>query len=179
VKYHDFVDVFSKQKANKLAPHRPYDLKIDIDKGTHPPLGPIYPLSQPELSAIHEFLDEHLYIGFIRPTKSLYGAPVFFIKKKDGSLKLCMDFHGLNAITQKDKYPLPLITDLLDAPHAAHIYTNIDLKSLMVKNVPLILILLNIWDSWWGLMGSKCIQPKSKLSWTGLDLTRLKTLSLS
>jgi hypothetical protein len=82
-KYHDFMDVFSKQKANKLAPHRSYDLKIDIDEGTHPPLGPIYPLSQSELSAVCEFLDEHLSIGFIRPTKSLYGAPVLFVKKKD------------------------------------------------------------------------------------------------
>jgi hypothetical protein len=128
VKYHDFTDVFSKQKADKLAPHRSYDLKIDIDEGTHPPLGPIYPLSQSELSTVHEFLDEHLSTGFIRPTKSPYRAPVLFIKKKDGSLRLCMDFCGLNAITQKDKYPLPLITDLLDAPRAACIYTKIDLK---------------------------------------------------
>jgi hypothetical protein len=99
VKYHDFADVFSKQKANKLAPHRHYDLKIDIDKGTHPPLGLIYTLSQSELSAVREFLDEHSSIRFIRPTKSPYGAPVLFIKKKDGSLRLCMDFCGLNAIT--------------------------------------------------------------------------------
>jgi hypothetical protein len=127
-KYHDFADVFSKQKANKLAPHRSYDLKIDIDKGTYPPLVPIYPLSQSELSAVREFLDEHLSIGFIRPTKSLYGAPVLFVKKKDSSLRLCVDFRGLNAITRKDKYPLPLITDLLDAPHTARIYTKIDLK---------------------------------------------------
>jgi hypothetical protein len=127
-KYHDFMDIFSKQKANKLAPHRPYDLKININEGTHPPLGLIYPLSQSELSAIHEFLDEHLSIGFIRPTKSPYRAPVLFIKKKDSSLRLCVDFCSLNAITQKDKYPLLLITDLLDAPRVACIYTKIDLK---------------------------------------------------
>jgi hypothetical protein len=81
-----------------------------------------------ELTAIGEFLDKHLSIGFIRLTKSPYGAPVLFIKKKDGSLRLCVDFHGLNAITQKDKYPLPLITDLPDTPRAAQIYTKIDLK---------------------------------------------------
>ena len=127
-KYHDFADVFSKQKANRLAPHRPYDLKIDIEPGSNPPLGPIYPLSQSELSSIREFLDEHLSIGFIRPSKSPFGAPVLFVKKKDGSLRLCVDFRGLNAITRKDKYPLPLVTDLLDAPRKARIYTKIDLK---------------------------------------------------
>jgi hypothetical protein len=122
------MDIFSKQKSNKLAPHRPYDLKIDLDEGTHPPLGPIYLLSQSELSAVREFLGEHLSIGVIRPTKSPYGAPVIFIKNKDGSLRLCVDFQGLNAITWKDKYPLLLITDLLDAPRAARIYTKINLK---------------------------------------------------
>jgi hypothetical protein len=71
-KYHDFTDVFSKQKADKLAPHRPYDLKIDIEEGAHLPLGPIYPLSQSELTMIREFLDEYLSIGFIWLTKSPY-----------------------------------------------------------------------------------------------------------
>jgi hypothetical protein len=56
-KYHDFTDIFSKQKANKLTPHRPYDLKININGGIYPPLGPIYPLSQLELPTVHEFLD--------------------------------------------------------------------------------------------------------------------------
>jgi hypothetical protein len=126
--YHDFADVFSKQKADKIAPHRPYDLKIDIEEGAHLPLGPIYLLSQSELTTIREFLDKHLSIGFIWLTKSPYRAPILFIKKKDSSLRLCVDFHGLNAITQKDKYPLPLTTDLLDALRAAQIYTKTDLK---------------------------------------------------
>jgi hypothetical protein len=127
-KYHEFADIFSKQKADQLAPHRPYDLKIDIEPGSAPPLGPIYPLSQLELSSIWELLDEHLSIGFIWPSKSPYGAPILFVKKKDGSLCLCVDFRGLNSITRKDKYPLPLVTDLLDAPRKARIYTKIDLK---------------------------------------------------
>jgi hypothetical protein len=55
-------------------------------------------------------------------------VPILFIKKKDGSLRLCVDFRDLNPITQKDKYPLPLVTDLLDAPRKAQIYTKIDLK---------------------------------------------------
>ena len=63
--YHDFADVFSKSKAGKLADHRPYDLKITLDKGTALPFSPIYSLSQEELVALHKFIDENLATGFI------------------------------------------------------------------------------------------------------------------
>ena len=111
--YHDFADVFSKSKADTLAPHRPYDLKIDLEDGVSPPIGPMYSLSQSELGTLREFIDEHVNIGFIRPSKSPHGAPVLFIRKKDGSLRLCVDFQGLNRISKKDRYPLPMINDLL------------------------------------------------------------------
>src|SRR6266481_1586586 len=117
--YHDFADVFSKSKAGKLAGHRPYDLKITMDEGSTPPFGPIYSLSQEELAALSKFIDENLSTGFIRPSRSPCGAPVLFIQKKDGSLRLCIDFRGLNRITKKDRYPLPLISDLLDTPRKA------------------------------------------------------------
>jgi len=126
--YHGFADVFSKTKADRLPEHRPYDLKINTPEGTTPPLGPIYSLSAVELQTLREFIDEHLRIGFIRPTRSPCGAPVLFIKKKDGSLRLCVDFRGLNKITRKDRYPIPLVADLLDAPKKARIYTKIDLR---------------------------------------------------
>src|SRR5882724_10070729 len=127
--YHDFVDVFSKSKAGKLADHRPYDLKITLDEGTSLPFGPIYSLSQEELVALHKFIDENLATGFICPSHSSHGAPVLFIWKKDDSLRLCIDFRGLNRISQKDWYPLPLISHLLDAPRKAQIYTKIDLRN--------------------------------------------------
>ena len=66
--YHDFADVFSKTKADKLAPHHPYDLKIELEEGASPPIGHMYSLSQSELSTLCEFIDEHLHIGFICPT---------------------------------------------------------------------------------------------------------------
>ena len=66
--------------------------------------------------------------GFISSTQSPHGAPVLFVKKKDGGLRLCVNFRGLNKITKKDRYPLPLITDLLDSPGKARIYTKIDLQ---------------------------------------------------
>ena len=90
--YHDFADVFNKCKADTLLAHRPYDLKIDLEDGATPPIGPMYSLSQSELATLQDFIDEHLRIGFIRPSKSPHGAPVLFINKKDGSLRLCVDF---------------------------------------------------------------------------------------
>src|ERR1700742_1411259 len=126
--YAKFADVFDKVKADTLAEHRPYDLKIDIEEGAEPPLARLYPLSPKELEALRKFLDENLANGFISPSNSPHGAPVLFAPKKNGALRLCVDFRGLSKITRKDRYPLPLLTDLLDAPGKAKIYTKIDLQ---------------------------------------------------
>ena len=126
--YHEFADVFSKTKADILPEHRPYDLKITLEEGATPPLGPIYSLSKIELDTLRDYIEENLRSGFIRPSNSPCGAPVLFVKKKDGSLRLCVDYRGLNKITRKDRYPLPLVSDLLDAPRKARIYTKIDLR---------------------------------------------------
>jgi hypothetical protein len=80
--YHEFADVFSRQKANTLPPHRDCDLKINIDEGAKVSAGPIYLLSEFELKTLREFIDENLKTGFIRPSNSPFGAPVLFIKKK-------------------------------------------------------------------------------------------------
>ena len=117
--YHKFMDVFDKAKANTLAQHRPYNLKINLEGDSIPPLGQIYSMSQAELKTLQEFLDDHITTGFIRPSQSLHRVPVLFAKKKDGSLCLCIDFCGLNMITKKDCYPLPLIVNLLDTPGKA------------------------------------------------------------
>jgi len=85
-------------------------------------------LLEHELEALQTFLDENLRTNFVRPSCSTHGAPILFIKKKDGSLRLCVDYRGLNKISKKDRYPLPLIADLLDAPGKARIYTKIDLR---------------------------------------------------
>jgi len=91
-------------------------------------LGTLYSLSPVELSALQTFINENLNTGFICPTASSHAALVLFVKKKDGSLRLCVDFRGLNKITKKDRYPLPLISDLLDSPSHAKIYSKIDLR---------------------------------------------------
>jgi len=89
--YYDFADVFSKSKAKTLAPHQDYNLKIKIEDGAKPPLGPIYPLLESELVALQEFIDEHLAMSFIC-SSNLCSELLSFIKKKDGSLWLCIDF---------------------------------------------------------------------------------------
>ena len=126
--YRDFSNVFSKAKADTLTPHRPYDLKITLEDGATPPQPPIYSLLNSELGTLCKFIDEHLNISFIWPSRSPHGAPILFVKKKDGSLRFCVDFQSLNKVTKKDHYPLPLITDLLDVPRKARIYTKIDLQ---------------------------------------------------
>ena len=126
-KYHKFANVFSKTKTEVLSPHCPYDLKINLEEGAQPLVGPIYSLSASEQEALKKFIEENLNTGFIRPTSSLHGALVLFVKKKDSSLRLCVDFHGLNHISKKDRYPLPLISNLLDSSHKAWVYSKIDL----------------------------------------------------
>jgi len=127
--YHKYADVFSKSKAETLAPHCPYDLRIDLEKDSHPPVGIIYSLSKFEQETLKEFIDENLTNEFIHSTLSPHGALVLFVKKKDGSFQLCVDFRRLNRITKKNRYPLSLISDLLNSPHnhKARIYTKIDL----------------------------------------------------
>jgi len=90
--YHDYADVFSNVKASELPPHRNYDLKIDLEEGTSPPLGTLYSLSLVKLSALWTFIDENFDTGFIHPTASSHAALVLFVKNKDGSLCLCIDF---------------------------------------------------------------------------------------
>jgi len=126
--YHKFADVFSKTKAEVLPPHCPYDLKINLEESAQPPVGPIYSLSASEQEALKEFIEENLNMGFIPPTSSPHSAPVLFVKKKDGSLCLCVDFCRLNCISKKDCYLLPLISNLLDSSHKAWVYSKIDLR---------------------------------------------------
>ncbi len=125
--YHEFCNIFSGERANVLALHWLYDLKINLEEDAKPFHGLIYLLLPLELTALREFL-ENVKNGFICPSKSPWGSPVLFVKKKDGSLHLCVDFCALNRVMEKDHYPLLLIPDLLNSPALARIYTKIDLK---------------------------------------------------
>jgi len=90
------------------------DHEIELLPGAKPPAKNAYRMGPPELAELRKQLDELLSAGFIRPAKAPYGAPVLFQKKKDGSLRLCIDYRALNKLTIRNKYPLPIITDLFD-----------------------------------------------------------------
>src|SRR5260370_7595165 len=98
--YHKFHDVFSGEKANVLAPHWPYDLKINLEEGTKPFHRLIYSLSPPELAALREFLEENIWNGFIHPSKPLWGSPALFINKTTITLSLSLNSSPLNTFTQ-------------------------------------------------------------------------------
>ena len=86
-------------------------------------------MSASQLQTLQEFINENTKTSIIRPSNSPCGAPVLFVKKKDSTLQLYVNYRGLNRLTHKDRYPIPLITDLLDAPKKARYYTKIELRS--------------------------------------------------
>ena len=112
--YHDLRTVFSRSRAVSLPPHRPYDCAIDLLPGASPPRGRLYSLSAPEREAMEKYLSDSLAAGIIRPSSSPAGAGFFFVKKRDGSLRPCIDYRGLNDITVKNRYPLPLMSSAFD-----------------------------------------------------------------
>jgi len=125
--YHKFADIFSKFWAKTLVPHCPYDLQIILEENSQSLVGTIYSLSMSEQEAFKEIINKNLTNSFIRLTSSSHRVPVFFVKKKDRFLWLCIDFCRLNCITKKDRYSLLLTTKLLDSSHKARIYTKINL----------------------------------------------------
>ena len=126
--YQEFRSLFSEKEANKLPPHRPGDHRIPLREGTAPSFGPLYSLSRQELEALRNWLDDNLKKGFIRTSSSPAGSPILFVKKKDGSLRLCVDYRDLNEKTIKNQYPLPLIQETLMQLSKAKWYTKLDIR---------------------------------------------------
>nr|XP_057907337.1 retrotransposon-derived protein PEG10 isoform X1 [Doryrhamphus excisus] len=127
--YHDLAAVFSKVKAKSLPPHRVHDCAIDLLPGTTPPRGRLFSLSPPERRAMEEYIQESLAAGIIRPSSSPAGAGFFFVEKKDKSLRPCIDYRGLNDISIKNRYPLPLIATATELLEGAKIFTKLDLRN--------------------------------------------------
>ena len=127
--YCDLEGVFSKEKANELPVSSPYNHEIKLEGDCQPPYSLIYPLSTPKLQVLREYLHDNLVKGFIQHSTSSAGTPILFVKKKDGSLRLCVDYRGLNLLTKKNWYPLPLIGEALDQLSGAKIYTKLDIQA--------------------------------------------------
>ncbi|KAK3536778.1 hypothetical protein QTP86_025088, partial [Hemibagrus guttatus] len=127
--YASFSDVFCPKRASKLPPHRPWDCAIDLLPGEPVPRGRIYPLSIPEEKAMEEYIKEALDQGYIHPSTSPAASSFFFVAKKDGGLRPCIDYRALNRITVKFRYPLPLVPAALEHLRGATIFTKLDLRS--------------------------------------------------
>ena len=122
----EFRSIFTKEDFDMLLEHRKWDHAIELTPGAEPKSSKVYPLSPLEQEELDTFLEENLRTGRIQPSKSPIAAPVFFIKKKDGSLQLVQDYRALNAVTVKNRYPLPLISELVSQLHRAKYFTKLD-----------------------------------------------------
>ncbi|MBW0550151.1 hypothetical protein O181_089866 [Austropuccinia psidii MF-1] len=117
--YHQYFDVFSKVKSEKIPPHH---IKLE---GSLPPVGVIYSLSNQDSDTLRAYISNNVEKGFIWPSSSSTGAPVLFVKKKDGGLCLCVYYHKLNAATRKTKYPVPPMNQLLTVFRFSSIFSKI------------------------------------------------------
>ena len=126
--YHDLIDVFDKGKAKELPPHRDADCKIELAGDPKElPKSRVYPLSLPKLKELKKYLTENLEKGYITPSQASHASPILFALKKDGSLRFCVDYRKLNALTKKDRYPLPLIDETLARIAGCKYLTKIDI----------------------------------------------------
>ncbi|XP_027174577.1 uncharacterized protein LOC113774220 [Coffea eugenioides] len=123
----DFPDVFP-EELTSLPPEREIEFKIDLVPGVAPISKTPYRMAPAELKELEIQLQDLLERGFIKESDSPWGAPVLFVKKKDGSLRLCIDYRGLNEVTIKNKYPLPLIDGLFDQLQGSVVYSKLDLR---------------------------------------------------
>ena len=129
-KYADFADVFSLKLVIKLPKNtRINDHAIKFVDNWQSPYGPIYSLSPIELETLKAYIKNNLINGFIRPFKSLTRTLILFNKKPDGSLRLCIDYRGLNNLTIKNWYPLPLVGESLDQLGQAQRFIQLDLTN--------------------------------------------------
>jgi hypothetical protein len=124
----EFQDIFPNELPG-LPPERELDFTIELKPGAKPISKTLYQMTVLELCELQIQLKELLDLGIIRPSVSPWGTPVIFVKKKDGSLRLCIDYRDLNCATVKNRYPMPRIDDLFDQMKGAAVFSKIDLRS--------------------------------------------------
>ena len=108
--YCDFFSLFEDRKLDfQLPKHQPWDHSIPLEEGKKPTFGPIYSMSNAESEELRKYIDENLAKGFIQRSSSPAGYPILCVPKKNGKLRLCVDYRQSNNITIKNRYPLPLI----------------------------------------------------------------------
>ena len=125
----EYEDVFPDELPRGLPPKRSVEMSINLEENTKPKIGPIYKLSKTELEEMKKQIDEALGLGFIRPSISPWGSPVLFTPKKDGSLRMCIDYRALNKNTIKNQVPLPRIDEVWDQVGGSNYFSTLDLRS--------------------------------------------------
>ena len=124
-KFHKWLKVFGKVELERMPTRKIWDHTIDLKEKFKASKARVYPLSRNEREEVQQFIQDHLQKGYMRPSKSPQTFPVFFVGKKDGGKHMVMDYHRLNKQTVKNNYPLPLITDLVDAMGNKKLFTKI------------------------------------------------------
>jgi transposase InsO family protein len=130
--WHDLIDTFCPKDADKLPPHRQYDHKIQLEGEADPKsLGytPLWALTDTELEVLKAYITENLDKGFIEPSYAPFAAPILFVRKANGQLRLCVDYRKLNAVTVKDRFPLPLIDETIARLSKAKVFTKLDVRA--------------------------------------------------
>jgi Reverse transcriptase (RNA-dependent DNA polymerase) len=126
--YHDYLDIFNKEKANWFPDTWPWDHKIKMKFGFEPKLFRTYNLTSEEQVELDKSLKENLDKGYIKLSQSPMASPFFFVKKKDGKLWPCQDYRYLNNWTVKNAYPLPLISEIMDKIKGTRFFTKFDVR---------------------------------------------------
>jgi hypothetical protein len=127
--YQEFARLFSDEAADRFPPSREWDHAIDLKPGAPDAMDcKVYPMTRDEDASLEKFLDEMVGKGYIRPSKSPYALPFFFVKKKDGKLRPVQDYRRLNSHTVRNQYPLPLIAQLISDLSGAHIFSKVDIR---------------------------------------------------
>jgi hypothetical protein len=124
----DFSDIFARESFDSLPDRRTWDHAIELVPDAKPANCKVYPISLLEQKELDVFILEGLTTSRIRPSKSPMASPVFFIKNKDGALQFVQDYWVLNAMTVKNRYPLPLINDLINQLKGARFFTKLDVR---------------------------------------------------
>ena len=125
----EFAPVFAPLPKGLPPAREGIDHTIELEPHSKPPYRPTYRMSPAELQEVRTQLQELLDMGFIRPSASPFGAPILFVRKKDGTLRMCIDYRALNKLTVKNRYPLPRIDELFDQLHGSTVFSQLDLAS--------------------------------------------------
>jgi hypothetical protein len=128
-KYREYEDIFSKERCKTVQDIAGVTHAIDLKERARPSYRPIYALSERELRILRDYLAEKETIDWIRHSKLPAGAPILFVPKPNGSLRLCVDYRALNKVTIKNRYPLPLISETIDRMQRAKIYIKLDFRN--------------------------------------------------